>query len=118
MARQDENRGFICINCGANICALTNGSYRNHCPKCLCSLHVDTVPGDRKSGCCGIMRAVALAHRGKTGWQLVHRCERCGGHAANRIAQDTVQPDDVREIARLSGRGIENSGSRTTSRRR
>ena len=118
MARDDENRGFICINCGAAVRALSNGSYRNHCPQCLCSLHVDTIPGDRESRCRGIMRAVALAYRGKTGWQLVHRCERCGAYAANRVAEGTVQSDDVRAVARLSGRGIEYSGRPTTSRRR
>jgi len=118
MAREDENRGFTCINCGANVCALTNGSYRNHCPMCLCSLHVDTMPGNRESRCRGIMRAVALAYRSETGWQLIHRCERCGAHAANRIAESTVQPDDVHSVARLSGLGIEKSGRQPTSRRR
>ena len=104
MAREDENRGFICINCGAAVKPLTNGSYRNHCPVCLASVHVDVRPGDRASACAGIMPAVALAHRGAKGWQLVHRCRRCGATQANKVAADTEQPDDIRAVARLSGR--------------
>ena len=118
MARDDENRGFSCISCGAAVEPLSNGSYRNHCPVCLCSVHVDVRPGDRASSCAGLMLPVALVHSGNKGWQVVHRCERCGVRATNRIAEATVQPDDVSAVARLSGRGIEYSGRPTTSRRR
>jgi RNHCP domain len=104
MAREDENRGFICINCGAAVMPLTNGSYRNHCPVCLCSVHVDVRPGDRASRCAGVMAPVALIHRGKKGWQIVHRCARCAATQANKIAADTEQPDDIARIAALSGR--------------
>lgn len=103
MAREDENRGFNCITCGAAVRPLTNGSYRNHCPVCLCSVHVDLRPGDRANGCGGVMRAVALTYRRKKGWQIVHRCQRCGTLGVNRVAEDTAQPDDIRAVARLSG---------------
>lgn len=103
MARDNENRGFICRQCGAQVRALSNGSYRNHCPVCLASVHVDVRPGDRASDCGGLMRAVGLAYRRKKGWQIVHRCTRCGFQGANRIADDSVQPDDVRAVAKLSG---------------
>ena len=118
MARNEENRGFICINCDAAVTPLTNGSYRNHCPVCLCSVHVDVRPGDRANGCSGLMRPIALVHSGNKGWQILHRCQRCNALQANRIATDSVQPDDVREVARLSGHGIEISGGPITSRRR
>lgn len=118
MARDDENRGFVCVNCGSAVRPLSNGSYRNHCPVCLCSVHVDVRPGDRANGCAGLMLPVALLHSGNKGWQIVHRCERCGVQAANCIAEGTIQPDDVCAVARLSGHGIEYSGRRTTSRRR
>jgi hypothetical protein len=104
MAREDENRGFTCGDCGAFVRPLTNGSYRNHCPVCLASVHVDVRPGDRASDCTGTMAAVALTHHGRKGWQIVHRCGRCGALRANRIAADTEQPDDPVAIARLSGR--------------
>ena len=103
MARKDENRGFICINCRTAVTPLTNGSYRNHCPVCLCSVHMDVYPGDRASDCHGLMRPVGVAYRAKKGWQVMHRCERCGASRPNRIADDTVQPDDMQEVARLSG---------------
>ena len=75
--------------------ALTNGSYRNHCPDCLWSLHVDEHrPGDRDSQCGGLMRAVAVRHHSAKGYQLVHRCERCGATSVNRVALHTEQPDD------------------------
>ena len=102
MARDDENRGFVCIDCGAAVRPLTNGSYRNHCPACLSSLHADERPGDRASACGGLMRAVWLAHSGAKGWQIVHRCQRCGAVRRNRIAEHTDQPDDICALALLS----------------
>jgi hypothetical protein len=104
MAREDENRGFYCINCGAAVTPLTNGSYRNHCPVCLYSVHVDVRPGDRASRCGGLMRPAGLAYRRKKGWQIVHACKRCGVRATNRIADEEPQSDDVRAIAALSGK--------------
>jgi hypothetical protein len=106
MARQDENRGFVCINCRMAVVPLTNGSYRNHCPVCLCSVHVDVRPGDRASSCHGIMHPVGLVHHTKKGWQIVHRCERCATQGVNRIAVNTEQPDDIGAVARLSGAAV------------
>lgn len=104
MARNDENRGFICIHCGAAVMPLSNGSYRNHCPVCLSSVHVDVRPGDRANSCAGLMAPVALVHSGNKGWQIVHRCSRCGVLRANKVAAETDQPDDVGRVAALSGR--------------
>lgn len=101
MARQDQNTGFVCLNCGATIDALTNGSYRNHCPFCLYSLHVDVMPGDRQNMCRALMKPVGLAHKSKKGWQIIHECTACGHRSVNKSAADTVQPDDVRKIATL-----------------
>ena len=103
MARRDENTGFICAYCGQNILALTNGSYRNHCPICLHSLHVDQKPGDRASKCHGLMRPIGLQFRSKKGWQLVHCCVSCAAVSVCRIATDTVQPDDSSALAPLHG---------------
>ena len=69
MARADENAGFTCAHCGAGVLPLTNGSYRNHCPFCLWSVHVDDArPGDRLSVCRGLMQPVELVSKRK-GWQ-------------------------------------------------
>ena len=94
MSRKTENTGFICARCGAEVLPLTNGSYRNHCPFCLYSLHVDNIPGDRASACLGLMKPVGVRSNSKKGWQIVHRCEKCGAEKVCRAAEDTEQPDN------------------------
>lgn len=101
MARKDENTDFVCLNCGKNVKALTNGSYRNHCPFCLYSLHVDDKPGDRQSLCRALMKPVGLTFKSKKGWQIIHECTVCGHRAANKAAENTVQPDDCERLATL-----------------
>lgn len=101
MARKDENQGFACANCGLKVEKLTNGSYRNHCPKCLYSLHVDRHIGDRASNCCALMKPVGLTHKSGKGWQIIHQCTGCGQKSNNRIANDTDQADSILAIARL-----------------
>jgi len=101
VSRKTENTGFICIHCGADVQALTNGSYRNHCPDCLYSLHVDNIPGDRSSDCRGVMKPDGIRYSGKKGWQIVHLCEKCGTKKVNRIAVDTIQPDNYSVINKL-----------------
>lgn len=80
---------------------LTNGSYRNHCPFCLYSKHVDCKPGDREQDCQGLMKPVGLQHHSKKGWQIIHCCLRCGSKRVNRIAENTVQPDEIDALIRL-----------------
>jgi len=104
MSRQEENAGFCCENCGRWVVPLNNGSYRNHCPFCLYSKHVDVVPGDRMSECGGLMKPVRLKHKGGKGLQIVFRCLRCGDERVNAIAQRTVQPDDIEQLVVLSQR--------------
>ena len=101
MSRKTENTGFTCVHCGELILPLTNGSYRNHCPFCLHSLHVDNQPGDRLNGCLGLMKPVGLKYHSKKGWQIVHRCQKCGIEKVNRTATDTVQPDCGVEFVEL-----------------
>lgn len=102
MARKDENTGFACANCGERVYPLTNGSYRNHCPACLYSLHVDKMPGDRANTCRALMKPVGLTHKAKKGWQIIHRCTGCGQQSVNKIAEATTQPDCYDMLARLS----------------
>ncbi|MTI95860.1 MAG: RNHCP domain-containing protein [Firmicutes bacterium] len=103
MSRIQENTGFICEWCGAEVLPLNNGSYRNHCPFCLHSKHVDVLPGDRKNQCRGLMQPLTVRHNPKKGWQIVHRCITCGAEQANIIADADVQPDDIGQLTRLSG---------------
>jgi hypothetical protein len=84
---------------------LTNGSYRNHCPSCLWSRHVDVVPGDRASDCGAPMRPDRIDTRTGKGLVIIHSCTGCGVMRANRIAVDIIQGDDIDAItAVMTGR--------------
>ncbi|MDR2984709.1 MAG: RNHCP domain-containing protein [Nocardiopsaceae bacterium] len=91
----------MCDNCGTPVAPLTNGSYRNHCPVCLWSKHVDLKPGDRASDCLGLMRPERMDHRSGKGLVIIHRCLRCGFSRVNRIASDSAQPDDIGSLTDL-----------------
>ncbi len=96
IARQEP---FVCEHCGLHVEELTGGSYRNHCPKCLYSKHVDRDgPGDRLSECEGLMKPIDLDHRSNKGWMIVHRCEKCGKLIPNTAACD----DDLTVVSRES----------------
>lgn len=96
------NNGFRCAHCGANVPPLQNGSYRNHCPYCLHSLHVDVFPGDRANDCGGVLEPVGADHSGKKGWVVVHRCGRCGEVRRNKAALDDATPDDFEKLVGLT----------------
>jgi len=80
---------------------LRNGSYRNHCPACLWSRHLDVEPGDRAADCGGLMRPLRIDWRRGKGLAVIHHCVRCGVLRANRIADDPAQGDDIGAIAAL-----------------
>ncbi len=102
---QGANQPFACAVCGAEVPPLANGSYRNHCPRCLHSLHVDVNPGDRASDCGGVLEPVGVESSGKKGWVIVHRCQRCGVERRNRAALDDPHaPDDFDAVIALSSR--------------
>ena len=101
MGRKQENTGFICGHCGRYALPLSNGSYRNHCPLCLYSKHVDDLPGDRKNNCGGLMAPLDIRYNSHKGYQIVHRCVKCGKEKINLIARDTVQSDDLLKILNL-----------------
>ncbi len=80
---------FVCKACGELAVPDGAGSqHRNHCPKCLCSIHVDNKPGDRASLCGGIMDPVSVWVRKGGEWAVIHRCRLCGGLSSNRVAAD------------------------------
>jgi hypothetical protein len=96
------DEAFICAVCGEEVPALGRTA-RNHCRKCLCSLHLDINPGDRQSGCGGVLRPEGIEQCGKGahGLQIVHKCEKCGMVRRNIAAED----DDYDAILALSARG-------------
>jgi ribosome biogenesis GTPase len=83
------NQGFVCAHCGQPVPGSAAGTmHRNHCPRCLWSLHLDLRPGDRRSGCRGAMEPVAVWIQRGGEWSLIHRCRDCGAMRTNRIAGD------------------------------
>ena len=101
-----NDSGFICRNCGQEVEPLGSSS-RNHCPFCLCSIHIDINPGDRENTCLGIMDAIKAEINPKKGYVLVHKCRKCGEIKRNRAAFDArVQPDDMDKIILLTAAEI------------
>lgn len=101
MSRKKENTEFVCENCSQTILPLSNGSYRNHCPFCLYSKHMDIIPGDRNNMCHGLLRPIGVKYHSKKGIQIVHKCVKCGEVKVNIIAEDIKQPDDIDIILKL-----------------
>lgn len=86
IAREEQ---FICGHCGTVIEPLGKGTYRNHCPHCLWSKHVDDAgPGDRLSTCKGMMEPTSIDQDGKKGFMLIHTCTLCGKTIRNKTAPD------------------------------
>ncbi len=92
-----NDNGFICVNCGFEVLPLGKTS-RNHCPRCLCSLHVDINPGDRANNCGGVLRPIRTFPDAKKGFIIHYRCDKCGEEGNNKAALKTsfkdVLPDE------------------------
>jgi ribosome biogenesis GTPase len=80
---------FKCSVCETfNVTANSGSKHRNHCYNCLSSVHLDEEPGDRASGCHGVMDAIGVWVRKNGEWAIIHRCRICGVLSSNRIAAD------------------------------
>jgi RNHCP domain len=92
---------FKCRHCHRFVCPLPcGGHYRNHCPFCLYSRHVDDrKPGDRMSTCGASMEPTGRFQRPNGEYVIVHRCLDCGFERFNRIAAD----DDFDLVLALPG---------------
>lgn len=90
----DEN--FICSVCGFEVKKL-GYTARDHCPKCLCSLHVDINPGDRACPCHGVLRPISI-DKYKDTYKIVYKCDKCSQIKRNIMASD----DDFNKIIELS----------------
>jgi len=83
---------FTCAHCDAVVQPLGKGTYRDHCPLCLWSKHVDRDgPGDRLSPCQGLLAPTAVDYDGKKGYVIEYECLACGKTSRNKAAPD----DDV-----------------------
>lgn len=92
-----NDSGFVCKNCGADVLPLSYSS-RDHCNKCLCSLHVDINPGDRANGCGGLLVPVSALPDAKKGFIINYKCKKCGAALRCRAASD----DDTELLIKLT----------------
>lgn len=81
---RDEN--FICEVCGYDV-KMLGYTARDHCPRCLCSKHIDINPGDRMAHCKGILKPIAI-EKFKDTYKIVYRCEACSQIKKNVMAKD------------------------------
>jgi hypothetical protein len=105
------DESFTCAICGEQVAPLGYTS-RNHCNKCLCSLHLDVNPGDRMNDCGGILRPIGIEIN-KKGNQIVHKCEKCEQIKKNIAAND----DDFDLIVELSAKDVFSEPRRVSRRR-
>jgi DNA-directed RNA polymerase subunit RPC12/RpoP len=92
-----NDNSFICVNCGKEVSPLGYSS-RNHCPYCLCSLHVDINPGDRASDCGGMLVPIQVIPDSKKGYIVIHKCVKCNSIRRNKSAKD----DDTDLLIKLT----------------
>ena len=78
---------FICLVCGKNVNKL-NTTARDHCPYCLCSIHVDNNPGDRSANCGGILKPIDIEKSKKDSLKIIYKCDKCGIIKKNKTALD------------------------------
>ena len=89
------NESFECEKCGKEVIPTDSGTYRDHCPFCLYSKHVDINPGDRSNPCKGLLEPIDLEKGKKDSMVLVYKCQKCGETVRNKMALKTkAQPDD------------------------
>ena len=87
---------FTCINCGEKVNKL-NTTARDHCNKCLYSIHVDINPGDRKNPCKGLLEPIDIEKYRDT-YKIIYKCQKCGMLHKNIMAND----DNMDKIIELS----------------
>ncbi len=75
--------------CGTSV---KGTGYTNHCPNCLWSTHVDINPGDRASGCKGLMKPHSVVYERGDNYTIIHKCLKCG--ETKRVR---ARPDDRRD---------------------
>jgi len=84
---EKNDNEFICRICGKLVPALKYSS-RDHCNKCLCSIHVDINPGDRANSCLGTLIPVDVETNNKKGYVIKYKCEKCDMLHNNKSAED------------------------------
>lgn len=104
MANKDNvaSEKFKCINCHAVVEPLNFG-IRNHCNKCLFSLHLDIFPNDNANACHGLMKPVEILYNEENEMLLLHKCISCGKTSRAKVALD----DNYNEIYKIINLDVE-----------
>jgi len=84
---EKNDNEFICRVCGKLVPALKYSS-RDHCNKCLCSIHIDINPGDRQNTCLGTLVPVEVNTNNKKGYVIKYQCNKCKQFHNNKTAED------------------------------
>lgn len=84
---EKNDNEFVCRVCGKSVPPLKYSS-RDHCTRCLCSIHVDINPGDRANTCLGTLIPTDITMSNKKGYIITYRCEKCGQLHNNKSAND------------------------------
>ena len=84
---EKNDNEFVCNICGKLVPTLKYSS-RDHCTKCLCSIHVDINPGDRANSCLGTLIPIDIETSNKKGYIIKYRCQKCGIEHNNKSADD------------------------------
>ncbi|MEM3227863.1 MAG: RNHCP domain-containing protein [Candidatus Micrarchaeaceae archaeon] len=80
---------FTCEHCGKH---MHGNGYTDHCSSCLWSKHVDINPGDRASGCGGMMKPIGAEYiHGQ--YKIHFKCQKCGEEKAVKAL-----PEDNKEL--------------------
>ena len=93
---------FECRECGYKVKRL-GYTARDHCPKCLCSIHIDNNPGDRACNCLGTLRPIAIEPGKKDSYKIVFICDKCGMIKRNKTAID----DDMDKIINIMSNPVD-----------
>ena len=84
---EKNDNEFNCRVCGKLVPALKYSS-RDHCTKCLCSIHIDINPGDRLNTCLGTLVPVEVTTSNKKGYIIKYQCDKCKQFHNNKSAED------------------------------
>ena len=99
------NESFECIWCGME--NRLSSKIRDHCSRCLRSIHLDVVPGDRSASCGALMHPTALTLVGGQ-VRIEYRCESCGHEHQIWSHPDDQIPSSLSIAELYSRKGKEN----------
>ena len=97
-----NDEGFMCRVCGFEVPPLKYSS-RDHCPKCLSSIHIDVLPGDRKNECQGTLVPIQTLPDAEKGFIIVD--SNCMTNIENVYACGDVIKKSVYQLTTAASEG-------------